>query len=240
MITIIPALDIISGKCVRLEQGRFNTIREYNSDPVEIAWEFEHHGLTRLHLVDLDGARQGKIVNWQVLEKIAKSTKLIIDFSGGIRSRSDLKKVFDCGAKLATVGSIAVTDRVLFKQWLADFGSDKIVLAADFFKSFVRINAWEKETEIGLQDFLLDYRQDGIRNVICTDITKDGLLQGPAFEIYGRIKESLPGLYLIASGGVASLEHVRSLDRLGVDAVIIGKALYEGKIHLKELTGFIC
>ena len=240
MITIIPAIDLIGGKCVRLEQGRFDAMREYPHDPVDIARQFEQHGLTRLHLVDLDGARQGKIVNWQVLEKIAKSTRLVIDFSGGIRSRLDLQRVFDCGASLAAVGSMAVTDKTLFHDWLKEYGGDKIVLSADFFKSFIRIDAWEKSAEIDLLDFLIDYQKSGIRIVICTDIAKDGLLQGPAFEMYRLVKESLPDLYLIASGGVANLEHIRKLDRLGVNGVIIGKALYEGNIQLRELTEFIC
>jgi phosphoribosylformimino-5-aminoimidazole carboxamide ribotide isomerase len=235
MITIIPAIDLIGGRCVRLRQGRFDALKEYDIDPLDVAREFEQHGCKRLHLVDLDGARQGKVVNHQVLEKIAASTKLVIDFSGGIRSQADLDLAFQCGAAQVAMGSIAVTRRALFCEWLEKYGSDKIILAADFYKSSVKIGAWSENTRVDLLDFLTEFRQAGIRMVICTDIEKDGLLQGPAVEMYRLVKVTFPDLFLIASGGVTTIKDVQTLNNLGVDGVIIGMAFYEGYIDLGEL-----
>ncbi len=240
MITIIPAIDLIGGMCVRLQQGRFDAVQQYAVDPLEMAREFEQHGCKRLHLVDLDGARQGKVVNHGVLEKIAARTKLLIDFGGGIRTQADLDLVFQCGATQATVGSIAVTSKLLFSQWLGKYGSARILLAADFYKNSVQISAWSENTRVDLLDFLAEFQQAGIKTVICTDIEKDGLLQGPAFEMYRLVKGTFPNLSLIASGGVTTIQDIRTLNGLGVNGVIIGKAFYEGYLDLKELKEFLC
>ena len=240
MITIVPAIDLLGGRCVRLRQGRFDAVKQYDVDPLDVAREFEQHGCKRLHLVDLDGARRGKVVNHQVLEKIAAHTKLLIDFSGGIRSQADLDLAFRCGAAQATVGSIAVTNKTLFCEWLEKYGSAKIILAADFYKSSVKIGAWSENTRVELLDFLTEFRQAGIKNVICTDIEKDGLLQGPAVDMYRLVKGTFPDLFLIASGGVTTIKDVQTLNSLGVDGVIIGKAFYEGYIDFRELQEFLC
>jgi phosphoribosylformimino-5-aminoimidazole carboxamide ribotide isomerase len=240
MITIIPAIDLIDGKCVRLQQGRFEAVREYKVDPLTVAREFEQQGCQRLHLVDLDGARLGKIINWPVLEKITGATGLLVDFGGGIRSQADLELVFNCGATQATVGSVAVTNRSLFDEWFKFYGCDKIILAADFLKNWLHIGAWGKNSGFDVVDFLIDFRESGIRYVICTDIEKDGLLQGPAFEMYRVVKKRIPDLFLIASGGVTTVADIQKLDSLGVNGVIIGKALYEGYLNLKDLKEFLC
>jgi phosphoribosylformimino-5-aminoimidazole carboxamide ribotide isomerase len=223
-----------------LNQGRFDSVRQYDIDPLDTAREFEKQGCRRLHLVDLDGARQGKVINHQVLERIAEHTGLLIDFSGGIRSQADLDLAFRCGAAQVAMGSIAVSRKVLFCEWLEKYGSDKIILAADFYKNFVKIGAWSENTRLGLLDFLSEFHKAGIKNIICTDIEKDGLLQGPAFEMYRLVKGTFPDLFLIASGGVTTIEDIRTLNSLGVDGVIIGKAFYEGHIDFGELKEFLC
>ncbi len=239
MITIIPAIDIIDGKCVRLTHGKFESQTVYNENPVAVAKEFEAVGIRRLHLVDLDGARQKRIVNWRILEAIANQTNLQIDFGGGVQSDDDAQLAFDCGASQITAGSIAVNNREMVLSWLDQFGEDKIILGADVKDGKIAIHGWQEYTEIDLSIFLLNYLEVGIRHVISTDISRDGALGGPAFEFYQKIKSQFPEIYLIASGGVSSIEDVQKLNEMGIDGVIIGKALYEGKIQLEELKVYI-
>ncbi|MBN1132614.1 MAG: 1-(5-phosphoribosyl)-5-[(5-phosphoribosylamino)methylideneamino]imidazole-4-carboxamide isomerase [Bacteroidales bacterium] len=239
MIQIIPAIDIMNGKCVRLIKGDFLSRREYGSDPVEMARRFENHGLERLHLVDLDGAKAGKVINYRTLELIASKTSLIIDFSGGIRDKSDIKALFNSGAHMITVGSVAVRERDTFAAWLRMFGSEKIILGSDFKEGKITISGWEEDTEIELMDFLKEYFVKGIHTAICTDVNRDGMLQGPSFEVYSSIKKALPALQLIASGGISGICDIEVLNSEGIDGAIIGKALYEGKINLKDIEKFV-
>jgi phosphoribosylformimino-5-aminoimidazole carboxamide ribotide isomerase len=238
MITIIPAIDIIEGKCVRLTRGEFQAKKIYNEDPLEVAKKFEDVGIQRLHLVDLDGAKEMEIRNWRVLEKIANKTSLKIDFGGGVQSDDDLKIAFNCGATQVTAGSIAVKDRKKVITWLSKFGNEKIILGADVKDKKIAIHAWREKTELDLLDFIDSYFQEGIRYVICTDISRDGLLEGPTFSLYQTIKEKFPQLYLIASGGISSLREVDELNQLGIEGVIIGKAIYENRIGLEELKKY--
>jgi phosphoribosylformimino-5-aminoimidazole carboxamide ribotide isomerase len=238
MITIIPAIDIIYGKCVRLTRGDFASKKVYNENPLEVAKRFEAAGLTRLHLVDLDGAREKKIVNWRVLEKIARETALQVDFGGGIHTEEDAQRVFDCGAHQITAGSIAVKNRAMVFSWLQTFGAGKIILGADVKEGKIAIHGWQEHTEVDVFTFLEEYRNAGIRHVISTDISRDGALGGPASELYRAIKAQFPEMYLIASGGVRSIDDVEKLDQMSIDGVIIGKALYEGKIQLEELKNY--
>jgi len=240
MMTIIPAIDLINGQCVRLRQGKFDAVKQYDVDPLEMAGEFERYGCKRLHLVDLDGARQGRVINHEVLEKISGQTGLQIDFSGGIRSQADLDLVFRCGAAQAALGSIAVTAKEQVTDWLARYGAGRIILAADFQRGSVRIGAWSENTRIDLLDFLAEFHQAGIRTVICTDIEKDGLLQGPSVEMYRLIRRTFPDLFLIASGGVSTIQDIRTLNNLGADGVIVGKAFYEGRLDPGQLKEFLC
>ena len=235
MIELIPAIDIIHGKCVRLSQGDYATSRIYNENPVDIAKEIESHGLRRLHLVDLDGAASSHIVNYRVLEDIASHTSLCIDFGGGIKDDKDLAIAFECGAQMATVGSLAVKDPERFLGWLEQYGSEKIILGADVKKGKIAISGWKEESREDILPFLEKYAKQGIKKVTCTDIERDGMLQGPSTELYQSIREKLPGLFLIASGGISSLQDIERLDHMGIPAVIFGKALYEGRITLKEL-----
>lgn len=235
MIELIPAIDIIGGKCVRLSQGDYGKRTTYSDEPVEIAKAFEDHGIKRLHVVDLDGAKAKHIVNYRTLEAIANATSLTIDFGGGLKSDEDLKTAFDCGASMVTGGSIAVTDRARFLHWIKTFGADRIILGADARDGKIAINGWIEGTDCELSDFLETYSQEGITKAICTDISRDGMLQGPAIELYSGILEKLPDLYLIASGGVSSMNDIESLEQHNIPAVIFGKAFYEGKISLKDI-----
>ena len=236
---IIPAIDIIDGKCVRLTQGDYAQKKEYSSDPLAMARQFEDAGIRRLHLVDLDGAKQKKIVNHKVLEKIANHTKLHIDFGGGVQSDEDLQLAFDCGAKQITGGSIAVKNPALFDSWLAKYGSEKIILGADAKDRKIAVSGWQESTETDLLEFLKVYRKKSVKYTICTDVAKDGLLQGPAVDLYREILQEIPDLQLIASGGVSSIDDLKALQEINVYGVIIGKALYEEKITLAELQPFL-
>jgi len=240
MITIIPAIDIIDGKCVRLKKGDFNTKKEYNQNPLDVAKRFQDNGIQRLHLVDLDGARARKIINWKVLEQIASKTDLVIDFGGGVQTDEDLKIAFDSGAKMITAGSIAVKNPVIVQRWLKNFGGDKIILGADVKNRKIAIHGWADESEHDLMEFLEDYINQGVTQTICTDVSKDGMLQGPAFELYREMKTRFPDLYVIASGGISNIDDVFRLNDDRIDAVIIGRALYEGRIQLADLKGFLC
>jgi phosphoribosylformimino-5-aminoimidazole carboxamide ribotide isomerase len=238
MIELIPAIDLIDGKCVRLTQGDYNTKKIYNNDPLEIAGMFEGHGIRRLHLVDLDGAREGRIVNYRVLEKLATHTGLLIDFGGGLKREEDLRMAFECGAKMVTGGSIAVKDPETFTSWINRFGSKKIILGADVKEGKVAVNGWTETTDKALIPFIEEYYNKGITKVICTDIGRDGMLQGAAIDLYQEIRAALPGMYIIASGGVGSMEDIEKLAEAGIPAVIFGKAFYEGRIQMKDLLRF--
>lgn len=239
MIEIIPAIDLIEGKCVRLAQGDYNQKTTYNENPLEVAKMFEDAGIRRLHLVDLDGAKAHHIVNHKVLEKISGSTNLIIDFGGGLKSDDDLRIAFESGAKMITGGSIAVRDSETFISWIEKFGGDKIILGADVKNEKVAVGGWLETTDIDLLPFVSDYMAKGINKVICTDISKDGMLLGPAFELYKKMLSAQPKLYLIASGGVSSVADIKRLNEAHVPAVITGKAIYEGRIKLKDLKLFL-
>lgn len=238
MIELIPAIDLIEGKCVRLTQGDYAQKKEYG-DPLEIAKKFEDHGITRLHLVDLDGAREKKVVNYKVLEQIASRTSLVIDAGGGLRSDEDLRIVFESGASMVTGGSIAVKDRVQFLVWLKQYSADRIILGADFKDGEIAVSGWHEVSGMKLKEFIDGYRAEGIKMVICTDIARDGMLEGPALETYKVLKGEDPGLHLIASGGISKMEDVELLDEAGIDGVIIGKAIYEGKISLKTVESYL-
>ncbi len=236
---IIPAIDIIDGKCVRLTKGDYATKKVYDSDPVEVARRFEDHGVKYLHVVDLDGARSQHIVNYKTLEKIASKTNLQIDFGGGLKSDDDLHIAFESGASQVTGGSIAVKNRDLFISWLEKWGSEKIILGADVKNEKIAVSGWQEETSVELLPFVQDYFEKGVRYLICTDISKDGMLEGPAFELYGKIGAVVPGIRLIASGGVTSVADLEKLSEMNMDGAIVGKAIYENKISLKELERFI-
>ena len=239
MIEIIPAIDLIDGKCVRLSQGDYAQKTVYNENPLEVAKMFADAGIRRLHLVDLDGAKAHHIVNHNVLEKITGSTDLIVDFGGGLKSDDDLRIAFECGASMVTGGSIAVKDPDIFTSWITKFGGSKIILGADVKDEKIAVGGWLETTELDLMPFVENYMNLGINKVICTDISKDGMLQGTAIELYKKMLASQPNLYLIASGGVSSINDVELLHESSIPAVIIGKAIYEGKIKLKELTRLI-
>ena len=235
---IIPAIDIIDGKCVRLSKGDYNTQKTYNEHPLEVAKAFESHGIEYLHLVDLDGAKSKHIVNHKVLETIATNTSLKIDFGGGLKSDEDLKIAFNSGATQITGGSIAVKNPQLFLDWLETYGADKIVLGADFLDQKIAIQGWQEESDKEVTEFISSYVNKGISYVICTDISKDGMLQGPSFELYQKLLKSTSPFKLIASGGVSCFEELPKLKELGCEGVIIGKAIYEGKICLKQLETY--
>ena len=240
MITIIPAIDIIEGKCVRLTKGEYSTKKVYNENPLEVAIEFEEAGISRLHLVDLDGAKQKKVKNWKVLENLASGTNLKIDFGGGLRSDEDVELAFNSGANQITAGSIAVSDKETVLNWGSKYGFDKIIIGADIKERKIAVNAWQETSELGLMSFLKDYHSHGFNYLICTDVSKDGMLKGPAFEIYADIKNDLPEMFTIASGGVSNIEDVDKLNEQNIDGVIIGKAIYEGNIQLEQLKKFLC
>ncbi|MCM5662943.1 1-(5-phosphoribosyl)-5-[(5-phosphoribosylamino)methylideneamino]imidazole-4-carboxamide isomerase [Galbibacter mesophilus] len=236
---IIPAIDIIDGKCVRLSKGDYNTKKVYNEHPLEVAKEFEAHGIEYLHLVDLDGAKSKHIVNYKVLEAIASKTSLKIDFGGGLKSDEDLKIAFESGAKQITGGSIAVKEPTVFESWIEKYGSEKIILGADANNEKVAVSGWLEESEEELLPFIAKYLQKGIEYVICTDISKDGMLQGPSFELYQKIIENSENIKLIASGGISTFDELPKLAEIGCEGTIIGKAIYEGRISLKQLEQFI-
>ena len=236
---IIPAIDLIDGKCVRLSKGDYATQKTYNEHPLEVAKEFEAHGIEYLHLVDLDGAKSKHIVNHKVLEDIASKTSLKIDFGGGLKSDEDLKIAFESGAHQITGGSIAVKEPKTFEQWITTYGSDKIILGADVQGDRIATNGWLETSEHRLVDFVKDYHAKGIHYVICTDISKDGMLQGPSFDVYRDLLEQQPEIKLIASGGISTFDELPKLAAMGCEGTIIGKAIYENRIVLKELENFI-
>lgn len=233
---IIPAIDLIDGKAVRLTQGDYRQKKEYNARPLEVAQQFEDAGLTRLHLVDLDGAKEKRVVNWKVLELIATKTRLYIDFGGGVQSDEDLRVVFECGAKQVTGGSIAVKQPDVFERWLSQYGAEKIILGADAKNEKIAVSGWEEGTSIWVYDFVDNYVDKGVNYVISTDVAKDGLLQGPSFDLYRNLQERQPNLYLIASGGVSGMHDIEALADMNLYGVIVGKAIYEGRVTLAELT----
>jgi phosphoribosylformimino-5-aminoimidazole carboxamide ribotide isomerase len=231
---LIPAIDIIDGKCVRLSKGDYNTKKIYNKNPLEVAKSFEEVGITHLHLVDLDGAKSNEIINYKILETIASNTNLNIDFGGGIKSQKDIEIAFENGANKITGGSIAVNNPVLFKEWINTYGSDKIILGADCNNRKIATNGWLKSSEMEVIEFISNYEKDGIKTVICTDIEKDGMLQGASIELYKEIIQNT-SVQLIASGGVTNTEDLAVLKEIGCYGTIIGKAIYEGRITMKEL-----
>lgn len=239
MIELIPAIDIIDGKCVRLSQGDYDSKKVYNENPVEVAKEFEAHGIRRLHVVDLDGAASHHVVNHRTLERIAGQTSLVVDFGGGVKSDEDLRIAFESGAQMVTGGSIAVKDLALFTRWIEAYGGDRIILGADVKERKIAVNGWKDESTCELFPFLEEYIHRGIKKVICTDISCDGMLQGPSIILYKEILKKHPDLGLIASGGVSSIDDIEKLQESGVPAVIFGKALYEGRIRLKDLYPFL-
>lgn len=232
---IIPAIDIIDGKCVRLTEGDYAQKTIYNENPLEIAKSFADAGVKRLHLVDLDGAKAGKVTNWKVLESIASNTSLIIDFGGGIKTETDLKLVYESGASLATIGSLAVKDPDLFASWIAQYGADKFLLGADVKGEFIAIGGWLQVSEETIIQFIEKYIEKGIKQLFCTDISKDGKLEGPSLELYTKIVRQFPDLHFIASGGVSSMDDINALREIGCKGVIVGKAIYEGRIKIEEL-----
>ena len=236
---IIPAIDIIDGKCVRLVQGDYAQKKIYNEQPLEVAKQFEDAGLKRLHLVDLDGAKAGAVKNWKVLETLAGKTTLVIDFGGGIKSGKDVSIVLECGAALATVGSIAVKAEEEFLKMVTQFGADKFLLGADVKEEKMAVSGWTETTELWIYDFIEKFTGKGIQQVFCTDVSKDGLLEGPAIELYKNIINKFPNLHFIASGGVSSMEDLEDLREIGCKGVIIGKAIYENRITLPELIQFM-
>ena len=232
---IIPAIDIIEGKCVRLTQGDYSQKKIYNEHPLEVAKMFEDAGLHRLHLVDLDGAKAGKVTNWKVLEKLASQTKMIIDFGGGITTENDVNIIFNSGAAYATVGSIAVKDEALFTSWLENFGAHKFLLGADVKEEKIAIHGWLETTKVWVYDFIRKYLDKGIQSIFCTDVSKDGKLEGPSIDLYKNIIKECKGIHLIASGGVSNIKDVEDLIEIGCTGIIIGKAIYEGRITLPQL-----
>ncbi len=238
MIELIPAIDLIDGKCVRLTKGDYATRKTYDEDPVAVAREFESYGFGRLHVVDLDGARSRHIVNRKTLERLASATGLAIDFGGGVKADEDLRIAFESGAARVTVGSVAATRPELFLRWLEQCGADRIILGADVRDELISINGWKEESAQELLPFLHRYMDEGVRHVLCTDIGRDGTLQGPSTGLYREVMEEFPDCGLIASGGVGSLQDLVGLDEAGIPAAVFGKAIYEGRISLDELAGW--
>ena len=236
---IIPAIDIIDGKCVRLEQGNFSSKKVYYEDPLDAARFIEDFGFTHLHIVDLDGTRHGRVVNWEILERISDHTALSIDFGGGIYTDADLQQVFSIGISQAVVGSMAIKNPIRFKDWVREYGAKKLILAADFRDNTVAVSGWQEDSNKALIPLIESYHEQGCHNFLCTDINRDGLLAGPAFDTYQEIKALKRDLYLIASGGIRTVQDLQKLQQSGVDAAIIGKALYEGVIDLNKLRAFL-
>lgn len=232
---IIPSIDLIDGICVRLTQGEYRLKKIYDKDPLKVSLYFQDIGISRLHLVDLDGAKNGKIVHWKVLEKISKNTDIIIDFGGGIQSDQDIRVVFECGANIANIGSIAVKNLQLMKKWIKFYGSDKICLGMDVNNKKIAINGWKKMTDIYYCNFLKEKISAGVENIFCTDISKDGLLSGPSLQLYERILMTSPKTNIIASGGISDLTEIQSLKSIGCYGIILGKAIYENKITISKL-----
>ena len=233
---IIPAIDIIDGKCVRLTQGDYQQKKIYNEHPLEVAKQFEAVGLGRLHLVDLDGAKAGSVKNWKVLDAIASKTKLVIDFGGGIKKEDDVKVVFNSGAAFATIGSLAVKDEKTFVEWLKQYGASKFLLGADVKNEKIAVGGWLETTDIWIYDFMEKYIDHGLTQIFCTDVSKDGLLEGPSIDLYRNIIDKFPDLHFIASGGVSSMKDLEELKRIGCKGAIVGKAIYEGIIKIEELS----
>ncbi len=235
MIELIPAIDIINGQCVRLTKGDYDQKTVYHDSPASVAADFEKIGFRRLHVVDLDGAKSKHIVNTKVLSEVTTKTCLTVDFGGGIKTSDDIRTAFDNGASMVTVGSIAVTHPDLFLSWVDQYGADRLILGADVRNGKISINGWKEDSGEDLLPFLEKYVRAGVRNVLCTEISKDGTLQGPALDLYKNIMSAYPDIHLIASGGVSSIDDIKQLDASGIPAVVFGKAIYEGKINLKEL-----
>lgn len=235
-IELIPAIDIINGQCVRLTKGDYNQKKVYNDNPVEVAKHFEELGFKRLHVVDLDGAKSKHIVNDGVLKEITKATNLVVDFGGGIKTKDDIEKAFEAGASMVTVGSVAVTNRQLFLDWIEIYGAERLILGADVRNGKISINGWKEDSSEELLPFLKHYVDKGVKNVLCTEISKDGTLQGPAIDLYKDIMIAYPDMHLIASGGVSSNDDITDLNKAGIPAVVFGKAFYEGKIDIKSLA----
>ena len=236
MIKIVPAIDIINGHCVRLSQGDYQRITDYSESPAAMAENFEALGFKRLHVVDLDGARSGKVINIKALKEITSRTNLIVDFGGGIKSEEDLKNVFEAGASAVSIGSIAVSDPDIVSLWADSFGAEKFIISADVRDNIVRTNGWTKNSGITLNQLISRYRNKNIRRVLCTDISRDGMLCGSNIELYQTIMEQFPDCKLIASGGISSLDDIKKLDEAKIPAVVIGKAIYEQQINLEELA----
>ena len=236
---IIPAIDIIDGKCVRLSKGDYNTKKIYNEDPLEVAKSFEAHGIKYLHLVDLDGAKSSHIVNHKILESIASKTSLNVDFGGGLKTDKDLEIAFECGANQITGGSIAVKNPEIFKSWLTKFGAEKIILGADARNKMIAVSGWLEESKQEVIPFIQNFEIEGIKYVICTDISKDGMLEGPSFDLYAEILDETKDIKLIASGGISHFDELSKLQELGCEGVVIGKAIYENRISLKQLENYI-
>jgi phosphoribosylformimino-5-aminoimidazole carboxamide ribotide isomerase len=237
---IIPAIDIIEGKCVRLTQGDYAQKKIYNENPVEVALSFEEEGLKYLHLVDLDGAKAGKVINWDTVKAVTSKTKLIVDFGGGIKTETEIQKLLDLGVAQVNLGSVAVKEPGLVQQWLKKFGPEKIILSADVKDEIVQISGWQEKTSFTINTFVSDYQSHGIQFVTCTDISTDGMLTGPNVTLYKKLVSLFPTIKWIASGGVSSLEDVYELKNNGLSGVIIGKAIYENKIQLKDLKQILC
>ncbi|MDH8701092.1 phosphoribosylformimino-5-aminoimidazole carboxamide ribotide isomerase [Dysgonomonadaceae bacterium PH5-43] len=239
MIEIIPAIDIIEGKAVRLSQGDYNQKKIYNENPLEVAKMFEDHGVRRIHIVDLDGAKSHRIINYKVLEQITSRTSLIVDFGGGLKSEVDLDIAFESGAQMITGGSIAIKNPEVFKGWIDKYGSERIILGADCKDRKIAVTGWTESTDEEVIPFVEHWRKQGITKVICTDISKDGMLQGPNVELYREIMSNDPYMYLIASGGVSDIRDIEQLEEAHIPAVILGKAIYEGRIQVKDLLRFM-
>ena len=239
MIELIPAIDVIDGKCVRLSQGNYDSKKVYNESPLEVAKAFEAHGMRRLHVVDLDGAASQHVVNYRTLEQIATHTSLTIDFGGGIKTAKDIDIAFNSGAQVVTLGSVAVKNPELFDAWLNTYGNEKIILGSDVKENRIAISGWKEESPLELMPFLDQYIKKGITKVLCTDISRDGMLRGAALPLYKEIMGTYPELYLIASGGISCLDDILQLDDAGIPAVVFGKAIYEGRISLNDLTRYI-
>jgi phosphoribosylformimino-5-aminoimidazole carboxamide ribotide isomerase len=239
MITVIPAIDIIDGRCVRLKRGNFTAQTVYYDDPLDIAMIFHYHGLKRLHLVDLDGARAGRIVNYRILEKIFEKTGMVIDFGGGIKQDNDIEIAFRSGAAMITAGTIAVKEPLTVERWIERYGPEKIILGADFYKGKIAVNAWQDSTSHDIIQFIGQYRSRGIRNVICTDISRDGMMQGPSFDVYRQLKIKFRDIGLVASGGITTPSDLDELDRIGLNGAIIGRALYEQTIKFEDLNKYL-
>ena len=236
---IIPAIDILNGKCVRLSKGDFEQKKVYNENPLEVALQFEDAGLERLHLVDLDGAKAGELRNWKVLEKIAGKTNLVIDFSGGINNRKSVTIGFDSGAAFIAIGSVAVKNESDLSGWLIEFGADRFILGADVSNEVIVVRGWTEVTDISVFDHIKKYKANGIKQFLSTDISKDGLLEGPSFQLYKKIKSEIPEISLIASGGISNLNDIEELENIGCEAAIVGKAIYENRVSLADLKKWV-